>query len=296
MRLCVFDDFRVGVITSGASVADITALIPVQVPPADRMTALIAAWEEIAPAAARAAASAEISLADLTLRAPQPRPGKIIAAPVNYHLHQAEMGGSAGVYRNADIKTIETYAGFIKASSSIVGPDAAIELPEGDRRVDHEAEIGVVIGRRAVSVSEKDALDYVFGYVPLLDITVRGEEDRSFRKSYDTFTPIGPAIVTSDEIADPENLDFELTVDGALRQKSNTNLMIWGIRRLIAFYSAAMALEPGDIIATGTPEGVGPIEDGQEVVLTIPEVGRLAMPVRRRESTADLFAYGSQRS
>ena len=283
MRLCVFDDFRVGVITTDASVADITTLIPAEIPPPDRMTAVIASWEQIEAAAARAAASADLALADLTLRAPQPRPGKIIAAPVNYHLHQAEMGGSAGVYRNADIKTIETYAGFIKASSSIVGPDAEIELPEGDRRVDHEAEIGVVIGRRAVGVSEEDALDYVFGYVPLLDITVRGEEDRSFRKSYDTFTPIGPAIVTADEIADPENLAFELTVDGELRQRSNTNLMIWGIRRLIAFYSQAMALEPGDIIATGTPEGVGPIEDGQEVVLTIPEVGRLAMPVRRHQ-------------
>jgi 2-keto-4-pentenoate hydratase/2-oxohepta-3-ene-1,7-dioic acid hydratase in catechol pathway len=250
------------------------------------MTALIESWEEVKAAVEQAVQQADLPLDEVILRAPQPRPGKIIAAPVNYRRHQLEMGGDDGVYPNAEIKTIETYAGFIKASSSITGPDGSIELPEEGRRVDHEAEIGVIIGRRARAVSRRDAYDHIFGFVPLLDITIRGEEDRSFRKSMDTFTPIGPAIVTSDEVTDPENIAFELTVDGELRQRSNTNLMIYGIGRLIELYSQAMTLEPGDLIATGTPEGVGPITRGQEVVLTVPAIGQLTMQVRQREAAA----------
>ncbi len=282
MRLCMFDDHRVGVLTEGDMIADITSLLPAQTAPSDRMTSLIASWDQLRADAAQASDQAALTLSEVTLMAPQPRPGKIVAAPVNYRRHQSEMGGSDGVYRDADIKSIETYAGFIKANSSIIGPSEVIELPWEDRRVDHEAEVGVVIGRRAKAVSQSDALDYVFGYVPLLDVTVRGEEDRSYRKSLDTFTPIGPAIVTADEVTDPENLDFQLTVDGEVRQRSNTKHMIYGIRRLVELYSQAMTLEPGDLIATGTPEGVAPIQDGEEVVLTVSHVGELTMPVRRR--------------
>jgi 2-keto-4-pentenoate hydratase/2-oxohepta-3-ene-1,7-dioic acid hydratase in catechol pathway len=196
------------------------------------------------------------------------------------------MGGDAGVYSGATIKDISTYAGFVKASTSIAGPDGAIEKPFPDRRMDHEAELGVVIGPRASRVGRANALDHVFGYVPLLDITLRGEEDRSYRKSFDTFTPIGPAIVTADEVADPGALDIELTVNGEPRQKANTRDLIYDVPRLIELYSEAMTLEPGDVIATGTPEGVGPLEPGDEVVLTIESVGRLTMPVRARAQAA----------
>ncbi len=287
MRLYAFDDHRLGVLSDAGRLVDITALVGPQVAPRDRMTALIRDWPELGDEV-RAAAGAHggVALGRARLLAPQPRPGKIIAAPVNYRLHHREMGGADGVYRGATVKTIETYAGFIKAPSSIVGPDGAIELPPGERRIDHEAELGVVVGRAARNVRRDEALEYVFGYVPLLDITVRGEEDRSFRKSYDTFTPIGPAIVTADEVGDPGELDLELTVDGELRQSSNTREMIFDVPRLIELYSAAMTLEPGDLIATGTPEGVGPIASGQEVVLEIPAVGTLAMPVRSREMSA----------
>jgi 2-keto-4-pentenoate hydratase/2-oxohepta-3-ene-1,7-dioic acid hydratase in catechol pathway len=285
MRLYVFDDFRLGVLAAGERLADVTGLVGPHVAPADRMTTLIERWSELAQqVAASAAGEGDAALADVRLLPPQPRPRTLIAAPVNYRRHQAEMGGSDGVYSGATIKTIETYAGFVKASSSIVGPADAIELPPGERRVDHEAELGVVIGRRTSRVAREDALDHVFGYLPLLDITIRGEQDRSFRKSFDTFTPIGPAIVTAEEIADPGQLDFELTVDGELRQRSNTRELIYDVPRLIELYSDAMTLAPGDIIATGTPEGVGPIEPGQEVVLSIPAVGRLAMPVRARQA------------
>jgi 2-keto-4-pentenoate hydratase/2-oxohepta-3-ene-1,7-dioic acid hydratase in catechol pathway len=284
VRLYVFDDYRLGVLGPGDVVVDITSLLGSDVAAPDRMTALIADWADLEPAVAVAAAAGKgTPLAQVTVRAPQPRPGKIVAAPVNYRRHQQEMGGDRGVYAGATIKTIETYAGFVKAPSSVVGPDRAIEVPFLDRRVDHEAELGVVIGRRASCVSREQAMDHVFGYVPLIDVTIRGEEDRSFRKSFDTFTPIGPAIVTADEIEDPGDVDFALTVDGELRQRSSTAAMIYDVPRLIELYSGAMTLEPGDLIATGTPEGVGPIAPGQEVVLDIPGVGRLAMAVRARE-------------
>jgi 2-keto-4-pentenoate hydratase/2-oxohepta-3-ene-1,7-dioic acid hydratase in catechol pathway len=214
------------------------------------------------------------------VRAPQPAPRTIVAAPVNYRRHQQEMGGAAGVYAGAAISTIETYAGFVKASGSIVGPDGAIELPFADRRVDHEGELGVVIGRRAARVPRERALEHVFGYVPLMDITIRGEEDRSYRKSFDTFTPIGPAIVTADEAGDPGDLPLELTVNGEPRQRARTRDLIYDVPRLIELYSEAMTLEPGDLIATGTPAGVGPIEPGDVVVLRLGSVGELTMRVR----------------
>ena len=114
-------------------------------------------------------------------------------------------------------------------------------------------------------MSRDDALAYVFGYVPLLDITMRGDEDRSFRKSFDTFTPIGPAIVTADDVPDPDALELVLRVNGEVRQSANTRQLIYGVAHLVELYSAAMTLEPGDLIATGTPEGVGPIVGGDRI-------------------------------
>jgi 2-keto-4-pentenoate hydratase/2-oxohepta-3-ene-1,7-dioic acid hydratase in catechol pathway len=283
----MFDDHRLGVLAGGGRLADVTEIVGEHVPPLDRMTALIAIWPQSGRTVAGiASGEGESELANVTLRAPQPRPSKIVAAPVNYRLHQEEMGGDRGVYEGATVHTIETYAGFIKAPSSIVGPDRPIEIPFADRRVDHEAEVGVVIGRRAARVSRSDALDCVFGYVPLLDITMRGEEDRSYRKSFDTFTPIGPAIVTADEVSDPGAIDFELTVNGETRQRANTRDLIYDIPRLIEFYSNAFTLEAGDIIATGTPEGVGPIQPGDRVVLSVAGVGELTMAVVARGESA----------
>jgi 2-keto-4-pentenoate hydratase/2-oxohepta-3-ene-1,7-dioic acid hydratase in catechol pathway len=284
MRLFVFNDYRLGVLTASGRLADITGLAGTGVPHRDRMTALIANWPGIQErvAAAATADTSGLPVTKVVIRAPQPRPPKIVAAPVNYRLHQQEMGGVGGVYSGAAIATIETYAGFIKAPSSVAGPDCHVEIPVPDRRVDHEAELGVVVGRTAARVTRDEAMGHVFGYVPLLDITMRGEEDRSYRKSFDTFTPIGPAIVTADEVPDPGSLDIKLTVNGELRQQANTRELIYDVPRLIEFYSAAMTLEPGDLIATGTPAGVGPLHPGDEIVLDIEQVGRLSMRVRSR--------------
>jgi len=155
MRLFVFNDHRIGVLTASGGLADITELTGTGVPARDRMTALIINWPVIRDrvSAVAAAETVGIPVADAVIRAPQPRPPKIVAAPVNYRLHQAEMGGAGGVYSGAAIKTIETYAGFIKASSSVIGPDRHVEIPFPDRRVDHEAELGVVVGRAAAHVA-----------------------------------------------------------------------------------------------------------------------------------------------
>jgi 2-keto-4-pentenoate hydratase/2-oxohepta-3-ene-1,7-dioic acid hydratase in catechol pathway len=283
VRLCVFDDWRLGVLTAAGGISDVTAFVDPAVAPRARMSELISTWTQVAPElAGHAAVDAGRPIADLVIRAPQPRPGKVIAAPVNYRSHQSEMGGDGGVYPGRSIGTIDTYAGFVKASSSVVGPDAAIELPFPGRRFDHEGELGVVIGRTATCVRRDHALGHVFGYVPLLDVTMRGDEDRSFRKSFDTFTPIGPAIVTADEVGDPGDLALELAVNGDTRQHARTSALIFDVPRLIELYSEAMTLEPGDVIATGTPDGVGPIEPGDVVALRIESLGELVMPVRRR--------------
>jgi len=287
MHLYHFDDLRLGAGRGDGTLADITSLVAPDLPPERRMAALIAGWDELRPRAEDAiAAGPAVALTDVTVRAPLPRPANVMAAPVNYRLHQQEMGGDDGVYKGAVVQTIETYAGFVKASSSVIGPDEPIRLPFADRRFDHEAEVGVVIGRRASCVPRERALEHVFGYVPLLDITMRGAEDRSFRKSFDTFTPIGPAIVTADAVPDHADIAFELTVGDELRQRANTRDLIYDIPRLVELYSSAITLEPGDLIATGTPEGVGEIRPGDAIALTLDGIGRLEMAVAARERIA----------
>jgi len=204
------------------------------------------------------------------LAAPVARPGKVVGAPVNYLDHQAEMG---------EQRTIADYGMFLKAPSSVIGPTGSIRLPYLDVRTDHEGELGVVIGRTASRVPAEHALDHVLGYAPVLDITVRSGEDRSTRKSFDTFTPFGPWVTTADEVPDPGALELRCWVDGELRQHASTADLIYGVAELIAYTSHVMTLHPGDVIATGTPAGVGPIAAGQRVVVEIAGLGRLDVGV-----------------
>jgi 2-keto-4-pentenoate hydratase/2-oxohepta-3-ene-1,7-dioic acid hydratase in catechol pathway len=204
------------------------------------------------------------------LAAPIARPGKVVGAPVNYLDHKAEM---------SEQRTIAEYGVFLKASSSVIGPDDAIRLPYTDVRTDQEGELAVVIGRTASRVDAADALDFVLGYAPVLDITVRSTEDRSTRKSFDTFTPFGPWITTADEVGDPGELELRCWVGGELRQRVLTKELIFDVADLVAYTSHVMTLYPGDVIATGTPAGVGPISAGQRVVVEIDRLGRLDVPV-----------------
>ncbi|SDH17273.1 2-keto-4-pentenoate hydratase/2-oxohepta-3-ene-1,7-dioic acid hydratase (catechol pathway) [Alteribacillus persepolensis] len=215
------------------------------------------------------------NLADVTLQAPVPSTGKIWAAPVNYQKHQEEMNKQ---FNNAP-RTIEELKLFLKSPSSLSGPEEPIRLPLKGRRTDHEAELGFVVGKKARNVKASEAKDYIFGYFALLDISIRGNEERTWRKSFDTFTPIGPWMVTADEIEDPNNLDLKLWVNDEIRQDGSTKHLIYDCYKCFEAATQNMTLYPGDIIATGTPEGVGPIQDGDNVRIQVENVGEFTVPV-----------------
>ncbi len=245
----------------------------------DRTAAFIAAFRAIGAATSEADRAAAVdrlrsgrtrSLEPQLLGPPVPAPGKILGAPVNYTRHQQEM--------NAE-HTIAGLGFFLKSPSSIVGGDGVVPLPFPFRRTDQEAELGVVIGRRASNVDAAHALDHVLGYTCLVDVTVRGSEERSTRKSFPGFTPIGPWITTADEIPDPNDLRIRGWVNEELRQDESTSTMIFSVAQQIEFMSSVVALEPGDVIATGTPAGVGPVEPGDVITVDIESIGSLKIPV-----------------
>ena len=189
---------------------------------------------------------------------------------------------------------------FMKASASLTGPARGIELPKGStRRFDHESELAAIIGKTARNVKRENALDYVFGYSCLIDATMRivkdvAEEERVMRKSFDTFTPLGPWIVTADEVGDPQGLSNQLFVNGECRQDANTRDMIVGVAELIELVSSVMTLYPGDVIATGTPEGMGPIKAGDKVTIRIERVGEMTVDVRETETVPPFLFEAAQ--
>jgi 2-keto-4-pentenoate hydratase/2-oxohepta-3-ene-1,7-dioic acid hydratase in catechol pathway len=197
-------------------------------------------------------------------------PSKVIGIGRNYRAHAAELGH--------DLPKEPLL--FLKPPSSVQGPSAAVVLPKQSERVDFEAELGVVIGKRARNVSSADALQYVFGYAAVCDVTARDlqkKDDQWTRaKGFDTFCPVGPWVVTG---VDPGDLPIQLRQNGTLKQDGNTNDMIFSVPQLIAYISGIMTLEPGDLIATGTPSGVAPLQPGDQIVITIAGVGELSFPV-----------------
>ena len=217
-----------------------------------------------------AAAPVRAPLSQVRVTAPVPDASKIIAAPVNYTDHQAEMNEAA---------RIDSLGVFLKAPSSLVGDGGTVRLPYHDRRFDQEGELALFMGRTARNVTPGQALAYVFGYTCLLDITMRGGEDRSTRKSFDTFTPMGPWLVTPDEVGDLATLRLTCSVNGQLRQDADVGDLIWGVPDLIAYASSVMTLLPGDVITTGTPAGVGPLADGDQVSVSISRIGVLSVTV-----------------
>lgn len=210
----------------------------------------------------RAAASAE-------LVAPV-APSKIVCIGKNYRAHAAEM--QSEVPKEPLL--------FFKPPSSVIASGRAVRLPPESSRVDYEGELAVVIGKRARRVAEADALGHVFGYAPLCDVTARDLQKRDGQwtraKGFDTFCPVGPEIVTG---IDPTALRIVVTVNGETRQDGNTRDMVNGVPRLVSYISQAMTLEPGDVIATGTPHGVGPLADGDRVAVRIETVGALEFDV-----------------
>jgi 2-keto-4-pentenoate hydratase/2-oxohepta-3-ene-1,7-dioic acid hydratase in catechol pathway len=233
-------------------------------------------------AAGREVADSTLGLDEVELVAPVPRPGKIVAVGVNYRAHAEEQSREA-----PDHPVL-----FAKFPTSIVGPDAEVRWdPELTQAVDLEAELAVVIGRRCRRVTVSDALSYVGGYTCLNDVSARDLQysDKQFvrGKSLDTFCPMGPWLVTADEVGDPQTLAIRSYVNGELMQDANTADMIFGVAELVSFCSQAFTLEPGDVIATGTPSGVGwfrepkkLLKDGDEIVVEIDRIGRLVNSCR----------------
>ena len=230
----------------------------------------------------RAADGAPRARGDVALRAPVARPEKVICVGLNYRDHAAESG----------LALPDEPVLFPKFANSVVGPGDDIVVPEATDQPDYEAELGVVIGRRAHLVDEEEALGHVAGYTCMNDVSARDLQMQSSQwmlgKAVDTFLPCGPWLVTTDEIPDPQVLDIRCCVNGEALQDSSTKEMVFGVATLVAFISRTITLEPGDLIATGTPPGVGMarrpprwLRDGDEVTIEIERIGSLTNVVRR---------------
>jgi 2-keto-4-pentenoate hydratase/2-oxohepta-3-ene-1,7-dioic acid hydratase in catechol pathway len=276
MKLLHFDDYKLGVLR-GEEVVDVTALVAPRIRHADRrelMPKLIARFDEFRAGLADAAASGPgIALARVTLRAPLPRPGNIACMAVNY---MEDGTRAAPAPLNA----------FHKAPTAVIGPNETMVLPDVPATIfEGEAEIAVVIGKRAANVPRAQAMGHVFGYMNFIDGSARGLPPPGnvfFQmKSRDTFAPIGPWIVTADEIADPQNLRIRLSVNGTVKQDFSTSDMAHDIARCIEWVSAIHPLEPGDILATGTNHrGLSAFMDGDAVALEAEGLGRLTINIR----------------
>ena len=289
MKFCRFDNDRLGLI-EGDEVFDITpalAALPMQrwpVPLGDPLIAHLPALMNAARLVPRSAPP--IKLSRVRLHSPITNPSKVMAAPANYRLHVEQDTKDAGVDQGVHRKALEgverpaeKYGLFLKATSAIAGPAEGVKVILPERRTDHEVELGVVIGRAGHAISRADAMSHVAGYCIGLDMTVRGAEDRSFRKSPDTYTVLGPCFVTADEIADPHALTMSLWVNGERRQHSSTSAMTIDIPDLIELASRLYTLHPGDVILTGTPEGVGPVVAGDEIRVACDGIGEMTLQV-----------------
>src|ERR1051326_2411177 len=285
MRFCRFGDGRLGLV-EGSNVRDVTSaldVLPSFEYPLPAHDVFIANLDRVAERArAIAASSPVLPLAGLPLQSPVANPSKVMGAPVNYQKHLEEVRANAEIHHGsaAHSAPIHKMGLFLKASSSLVGPGDGIALRKLERRNDHEVELAAIIGKPANNVSASEALNYVAGYAIGLDITIRGPEERSLRKSADSYTVLGPWLVTADEIPDPGNLNLKISVNGEERQNSNTRYMILGVPQLIEFASAFYTLNPGDVIVTGTPEGVSPIQPGDTIIATIEKIGSMEVKVR----------------
>jgi len=278
MKLCRYDNNRLGIV-QGDEVLDVTqalSVIPEQRWPIAQGDPLIVNLRRVLAAAKKLAPKAKKKkLAKVKLLSPVPNPSKIIGAPINYNDHIAESIKDPGIAhgRTNIQKGIGEWGLFLKANSSLIGFGEEIRLRWPDRRNDHEVELALVIGKRGNKIPREKALEHVCAYSIGLDMTVRGPELQCFRKSIDTYSVLGPWLVTADEIADPNNLDLSIEVNGELRQNSNTKYLVYNIERLIEFGSAMYTLHPGDIIMTGTPAGVSPVKPGDVLHAYVQGVG-----------------------
>ena len=275
MRLCRFDTDRIGVLR-GDMVVDVTTVldsIPAARWPLDPGDLLIANFDRLRGLIDSTALSGvPRHLADCALKSPIANPSKILGALKNYH----EPADDA----DYPVSTLDRDGLFLKASTSVIGPSEGIELTLPGRQHDHEVELAVVIGSWCRNVSRERAMDHVIGYTVALDMTVKGTEERSLRKSPEGHTVLGPWLITRDEVADPGALGLWLQVNRQPRQRGNTRNLLNDVPRLIEYASSFFTLYPGDIILTGTPPGAGPVVSGDIVDTGISGIGSMRVEVR----------------
>jgi len=283
MKIASYDGGRIGAVIGDQIVELQAAPTDAAAWPPTAMLRFIADFDaDRAAIEGRIASGPRRRLAEVRLETPVAWPNKVIAYPANYHEHIAEM-------KDGLVSTFKASGQgfFLKANSSLSGPADPIMLPavEG-REIHHECELAIFIGKGGRDIAREDALDHIFGYACLVDVVIRGREERVMRKSFDSFCPVGPWITTADEIADPADIDLELLINGELRQKANTKALIVDIPEMIVMASSVMTLFPGDIIATGTPAGVAPIADGDTLNIRIAGVGEMQLSVLRGSAGA----------
>jgi len=282
MKLCRYDDQRVGLVQDGA-VLDVTPVLEELGGfgyPLPRFDPFIASLDRLRPKIEFLAKNAKpIPLDRVKLLAPVANPGKIIAAPVNYAKHLQEALADKGIHHGNLVNEIHKAGMFLKATSAVVGPGEGVKLVHTDRRNDHEVELALVIGRTAKNVNAAAALDCIAGYCIGLDMTIRGPEERSLRKSPDSYCVLGPWLATPDEVGDPGSLQVSITVNGEPRQDASTSDLILGVGELIAWGSSFYTLHPGDVILTGTPQGVGPVRPGDTMRARIDRIGTMQVKV-----------------
>ena len=277
MRIARFDDNRVGIVRDDG-IHDVTAALdalPSHRYPFPRHDALIANLHLVKSAKG----SRVVPIEKAKLLSPVANPGKIMAAPVNYTKHLEEALADKGIHHGNLVSEIHKAGIFLKATSAVVGAGEGVKLVHTDRRNDHEVELAIVIGKKGRNIAAADAAGHIAGYCIGLDMTIRGTEDRSFRKSPDSYCVLGPWLVTPDEVGDPGALEIEIAVNGQTKQKANTKDLILGVPALIEWASSFYTLHPGDVLLTGTPQGVGPVRPGDTMLASLERVGTMRVSV-----------------
>ena len=278
MKLFRFNGGRIGVTSNDVSY-DLTEALGIdpQYWPPVQMVQLIADFKKRMSGILEHPKAKKINLAEVRLDVPIEWPNKLLAFPVNYRAHGIEMNSK----NQANVNGF-----FMKANTSLSGPNDPILLPDlPGREIHHECEVGIVIGKRGRNIPRDKAFEHIFGYACLIDAVIRGNEERVMRKSYDSFCPFGPWITTADEISDPGNIQARLWVNGELRQNANTRDLILDIPGMIELASKVATLIPGDIIASGTPEGVGPMKPGDRIRIAIEHLGEMNLEVKPASTT-----------
>ena len=282
MKICRYNNDQLGVVVDG-EIRDVTRaqdeirMAHPYVSKSDAVIAVLPKWRSrLEEMASRAD---PIAVEDVRLLPPVARPGKLMAAPVNYRAHIDEAQIDPGIRHIERTTKIKEAGIFLKSNTALVGPSDAIPIRFPDRRNDHEFEFVIVIGQECSRVTQADALDVIAGYTLGLDMTVRGPEDRSARKSCDGYAVLGPWLVTADEIPDPDDVSFRGSVNGEIKQDANTSDQVLNMRELIEYASEYYSLYPGDVLYTGSPEGVSEVKAGDELSFSCDQVGEFTIGV-----------------